>query len=144
MNRILIFVLTVFINCSTNQSSAVSNYIKVKFVVKEIDEFENMYRFKGFINGETDTVYAISHKMKIDSAYFPIPVSEQQIIINKKYNFTIEKVRPRVSVNNRSYHFIVIDTDTIWSGTVETVPPRYYIIRNAIGLKMGDVSNMLI
>ncbi|MBW7870095.1 MAG: hypothetical protein H3C39_03425 [Flavobacteriia bacterium] len=138
MGRILIFILLIFNGCSINNKESKS--IKAEFFICGIDEFTNFYRFKGFIDEETDTVYAISYKEKPILEAVPNITIEKKIEPNKRFHFIIEKIKPRIFQNNYNSQFIIIGDETLWKGSMETTPPNYYIIKNAAGMKLFRIN----
>jgi hypothetical protein len=136
MIRLVVFILILsFTGCRVNNNSKLK--VKDSLYISEIDEFENLYRFKGILNSGHDSVYAISFKQKVYDRYNiknSMTNKSTDIIINKDYNFIMDKVRPIFSMRNRYQHYIVVEKDTLWKGSINTNPPKYYIIRNSVGL----------
>jgi len=140
MKNTLYLILSLFIiGCTLNKTTRYEPE-KINCSIIEINNFEYVFRLKG-INSETnDTIYILSFKENMYDKYkYKKPQelnNSVQIRSGNNYKFSLIKKKIQVSNMQELGQYIIVEKDTLWKGSSNIIPPKYYIAQKTMDLTL--------
>lgn len=140
MNKYIgFFLVLILLGCSTTKNTNI-DYQLQNLKVIDIKEYEYGYLIETIHEQNRDTAFVISRKEKLYDKYnLKTPTNKGKVELlelEKAYHFKVSKVKTRVSTMQQLGQFIILENDTLWSGSDKSIVPKHYVALNTVGLNL--------